>query len=108
MATYLETISKLQAQSLDALKQVQATQLATLTTISELVSNVPAFRPAAGFENLPTVAELTDLNTSFVRSVIEQQNALASQLAGLFTSAQKNVVEAADRIVKTATPVSSN
>jgi len=33
MATYLETLGKLQQQSLDALKQVQATQLAALTTI---------------------------------------------------------------------------
>ncbi|MDB5072354.1 MAG: hypothetical protein JWM87_3465, partial [Candidatus Eremiobacteraeota bacterium] len=48
MATYLETLGKLQQQSLDALKQVQATQIAALSTIGELVSTVPAFRPATG------------------------------------------------------------
>ena len=103
MATYLETLGKLQQQSLDALKQVQATQLATLTTIGELVSDVPAFKPASVLENIPTFAELTELNAAFARNVLEQQNAYASQLAGIFTATQKNVVEAADRVVQTAT-----
>src|ERR1700733_23450 len=105
MATYLETIGKLQQQALDSLKQVQAAQLAPLTPVGELVTNVPAFQPASGIPSLPTFAELAELNTAFVRNVIEQQNAFASQLAGIFTTSQKNVVEAADRIVKTATPV---
>ena len=103
MATYLETLGKLQQQSLDALKQVHATQLATLTTIGKLVSDVPAFKPASVLENIPTFAELTELNAAFARNVLEQQNAYASQLAGIFTATQKNVVEAADRVVQTAT-----
>jgi len=103
MATYLETLGKLQQQSLDALKQVQATQLAALSTIGELVSNVPAFRPASGMENVPTFAELAELNASFVRNILEQQNTYASQLAGVFTVSHKNVVDAADRAVVSAT-----
>lgn len=98
MATYLETLGKLQQQSLDALKQAQATQVATLNTIGELVSNVPSFTPAS-VEKLPTFAELAELNSAFARNVIEQQTAFASQLAGLFTAAQKNVAGAADRVV---------
>ena len=99
--TYLETLGKLQEQSLEALKQVQATQLAALTTIGELVSTVPPFRtPSAG--SLPTFAELSELNASYVRSLLEQQNAFASQLAGVFTAGQKNVVEAAERVVQSA------
>ena len=100
--TYLESLGKLQAQSLEALKQVQATQLAALTTIGELVSNVPPFRSASNLGSLPTFAELAEVNAAFVRSVLEQQNAYASQLAGVFTATQKNVVEAAERVVQTA------
>jgi hypothetical protein len=102
MVTYLETLGKLQQQSLEALKQVQATQLATLSTIGELVSTVPAFRPATGFENLPSFAELTELNTAFARNVLEQQNAFASQLAGIFTVTHKNAVNAAERVIQNA------
>lgn len=102
MATYLETIGKLQQQALDVLKQAQATQLAALTTLGELVSDVPAFKPAAALENVPTFAELAELNASFARNILEQQNDYAAKLAGLFTATQKNVVDAADRIVQTA------
>jgi hypothetical protein len=102
MATYLETLGKLQQQSLDALKQVQATQIAALSTIGELVSTVPAFRPATGFENLPSFAELTELNSAFARNVLEQQNAFVSQLAGIFTVTHKNATDAAERVITNA------
>ncbi len=95
MATYLETLEKLQQTSLDTLKQVQAGQLAALTTIGELVSGVPATKPTAAFENLPTFAQLAELNASFMRNVLEQQKAYASELAGIFTATQKNVADAA-------------
>ena len=100
--TYLETLGKLQDQSLEAIKQVQATQLAALTTIGELLSAVPPFRTAPAAGSLPTFAELSELNAAFVRSLIEQQNAYASQLAGVFSATQKTVVEAAERVVQTA------
>ena len=100
MATYIETLGKLQQQSLDALKQAQATQLSALSTIGELAGELPAFRPTATVENLPTFAELTELNAAFARNVIEQQNAYVSQLAGLFTVASKNVADAAGRAVQ--------
>src|ERR1700676_2712517 len=102
MPTYIESLSKLQQQSLDSLKQIQATQLAALTTISQIVSDVPAFKPAAAFENLPTFAELADLNAAFARSILEQQSAYATQLAGVFTATQQNVAKAAERVGATA------
>lgn len=95
MATYIETLGKLQQQSLDALKTAQATQLAALGTITDLAGELSAFRPAAAVENLPTVAELTELNAAFARNVLEQQNAFVSQLAGVLTVATKNVTDAA-------------
>ena len=105
MATYIETLGKLQQQSLDALKQMQATQLAALNTISEVVGDAPAFRPATMIENLPTFAELAELNASFMRNVLEQQNVYASQLARVFTVASKSVTDAAERAVQSASAV---
>ena len=103
MATYIETLGKLQEQSLDALKQAQAAQLAALGTIADLAGEIPAFGPATAVENLPTFAELTELNAAFARNVLEQQNAYASQFAGLFTVACKNATDAAGRAVQSAT-----
>ncbi len=108
MATYLETIEKVQQTSLDALKQVQATQLSVLASFGDLVSDVPAFKPSAMLENLPTFAQLAELNASFTRSVLEQQKAYASQLAGLFTVTQRQVVDAADRAVQSAATAAAN
>jgi hypothetical protein len=102
--TYIESLGKLQQQSLDALKQAQATQLAALTTIGQIVADVPAFKPAAAFENLPTFAELADLNAAFARSILEQQSAYATQLAGVFTTTQQNVAKVAERLVATGAP----
>jgi hypothetical protein len=102
MSTYIESLGKLQQQSLDALKQAQATQLAALTTIGQIVADVPAFKPGAAFENLPTFAELADLNAAFARNILEQQSAYASQLAGVFTATQQNVTKVAERVVATA------
>src|ERR1700736_6300676 len=106
MATYLETLGKLQQQSLDALKQAQATQVAALNTIGELVSNVPAFTPAS-IEKLPTFAELAELNAAFARNVLEQQQAYAAQIAGIFTATTKNVAGTADRVVAQTVPPSA-
>ncbi|HTD38316.1 MAG TPA: hypothetical protein VK669_12430 [Candidatus Limnocylindrales bacterium] len=103
MATYIETLGKLQQQSLDALKQAQATQLAALGTIADLAGEIPAFGAAGAVENLPTFAELTELNAAFARTVLEQQNAYASQFAALFTVACKNATDAAGRAVQSAT-----
>jgi hypothetical protein len=104
MSTYIESLSNLQSQSLDALKQVQATQLAALSTIGQIVTDVPALRPEAAFANLPTFAELAELNAAFARSFLEQQSAYASQLAGIFTATQQNVAKVAERVVATAAP----
>ena len=103
MATYTETLSKLQEQTLEALKQAQATQVAALTTIGELVSTVPTFRPAAGLDALPTFTELVDLNAAFTRNVLEQQAAYAAQLASIFTATQKTVAGTIDAAVAQTT-----
>ena len=101
MSTYLETLGKLQQQSLDALKQAQAIQVATLTTLGEIVAEAPAFKPATVFENMPTFAELAELNTAFARNVLEQQNAYATEIASILAATQKSVVGAAEQVIKT-------
>jgi hypothetical protein len=78
-ATAIETLSNLQRQSLDALKDVQAAQYTALTSLRELAAQAPALPTVAGWN------ELVELNASFLRKVFEQQSAYATQLVNLFT-----------------------
>jgi hypothetical protein len=92
MATYLEMLEKIQAQTLENLKQVQAVQIATLHTARELVTSLPAMSTTPSvptIEGMPTLAQLAEANTAFATQVLDQQKAFASQLAELFTPAIK-------------------
>jgi len=88
-ANYLEILAKIQAQTLDNLKQIQAVQIATLTTARELVTNVPT-PSVPTVEGIPTLAQVAELNTSFATQLLDQQKAYANQLAELFTPATKS------------------
>jgi len=74
MATYLEVIEKLQAQTLENVKQLQAVQIATLTTARELIAELPSAK------GLPTFAQITDLGASFANKLLDQQKTFVSQL----------------------------
>jgi hypothetical protein len=92
MATYLEMLEKIQTQTLENLKQVQAVQVATLNTARELVSSLPSITSAPNvptIEGLPTLQQIADLNTSFATKLLDQQKAFASQIAELFTPVTK-------------------
>ena len=90
MATnYIELLGKLQAQTLEGLKQVQAVQVATLTTAREIAANLPSITSLPTVEGLPTVSQLAELNTNFASQLLEQQKAYAGQLAELFTPVVK-------------------
>jgi hypothetical protein len=99
-ATYLETIEKLQNQGLETLKQAQAIQLATFTSLRDIVANVPVVTELPALDKLPTMSELADLSTAFTAKFIEQQNAYVAALAGAFATAQKEAAAAVDRIAK--------
>ena len=88
MATTHDLIAKLQAQGLETIKQAQATHVAALETIREVVSELPT-SPAAAVEALPTLNDVVELNTKFAQQILEQQNAYATQLASIFSAAQK-------------------
>jgi hypothetical protein len=75
MATYLEIIEKLQNQTLDNVKKLQAVQIATLTTVRELISELPKTK------GMPTFAEITDLGNSFTNQLLDQQKAFVNELA---------------------------
>src|SRR5450759_1385314 len=81
MANYLEILQKIQAQTLDNLKQIEAAQVATLTTARELIAELPTAK------GVPTFAQITELATSFATQVLDQQKAFASQVADVVTHA---------------------
>jgi hypothetical protein len=92
MATYLEMLAKIQAQTLENLKQVQAAQVATLHTARELVASLPSMSTVPSvptIEGMPTLAQITELNTSFATQLLDQQKAYAAQIAEIFTPAVK-------------------
>ena len=81
MANYLEILEKIQAQTLDNVKQIEAAQIATLTTARELIAELPTAK------GVPTFAQITELVTSFATQVLDQQKAFASQVADVITHA---------------------
>jgi hypothetical protein len=81
MTTYLEVLQKLQAQTLENVKQIQAVQIATLTTARELIAELPT---AKGF---PTLAQATEFGNSFATQLLDQQKAFVNQLAAVMKPA---------------------
>ena len=81
MASYLDILQKIQAQTLDNVKQIEAAQIATLTTARELIAELPTAK------GVPTFAQITELVTSFATQVLDQQKAFASQVADVVTHA---------------------
>lgn len=101
-ATYVETIEKLQQQSLETLKQAQAVQLAALASFRDIIATVPAAPAVPSFDKLPSVTELTELGVSFAKKFVEQQTAFATELVGVLTPVQKDAASAFDRAAQTA------
>ncbi len=83
-STYLDLIAKMQEQGLEALKQTQGAYLESLTAARKMVEKLPAPPQLPTIEGMPTVAELTDLNTAFLDRIVEQQKVYAKQLADVF------------------------
>ena len=81
MANYLEILQKIQDQTLDNVKQIEAAQVATLTTVRELIAELPTAK------GVPTFAQITELVTSFATKVLDQQKAFASQVSDVITQA---------------------
>ncbi len=86
-ATYLELLAQMQEQGLESLKAVQSAYLQSLTSAKEMVEKLPASAQLPTIPGVPTIAELTELNTQFVDKVVAQQKAYAKQIADVFTPA---------------------
>jgi hypothetical protein len=85
-----EIQEKIQAQVLDNMKQIQAVQLSTLHTVREVVAALPSptnLPSVPVIEGFPTIAQITDLNTSFATQLLDQGKAYTSQLAEVFSPA---------------------
>ena len=83
-STYLDLLAKMQEQGLEALKQTQSAYLESLSTARKMIEKLPAPPALPAIEGMPTVAELTALNSEFLDRVVEQQKSYAKQLAEVF------------------------
>ncbi len=88
-SAYLDLLAKMQEQGLEALKQTQSAYLESLSTARKMVEKLPAPPQMPAIEGMPTIAELTELNSQFLDRVVEQQKAYAKQLAEVFAPIAK-------------------
>jgi hypothetical protein len=89
-STYVDTLTRLQQRSFDALKVTQAAQLASLAAARELSATLATSQPpffAAG----SAFATMTELTTSFTFALLEQQVAYAKSLTDAFAAASTKV-----------------
>jgi hypothetical protein len=91
--TYLEILEKIQTQTLDNIKQIEAAQISTFQTVREVAVSVLSLMKVPNGptnEGLPTLAQVVELNSSFATQLLDQQKAFASQLAEVFSPAVKS------------------
>ena len=94
--TYVDTIEKLQAQGLEALKQAQAAQAAAVNSFRDLITNATSKLPGSqALKNIPTVvSQVSELNSAFAVKLIEQQNEYVNQLVNVLKGAQAETAAA--------------
>jgi N-acetylglucosamine kinase-like BadF-type ATPase len=102
--SYVDTIEKVQAQGLEALKQAQAAQSAAVNSFRELITNATSKLPGAeALRNIPTiVSQVSELNSAFAVKLIEQQNEYVSQLVKVLKSAQAEPTTATEGVAEKA------
>jgi hypothetical protein len=83
-STYLDLLAKFQEQGLDTLKQAQSAYVESLTSTRAMVEKLPTLPKLPVIDGVPTIEELTELNTEFLDRVVAQQKAFAKQLADVF------------------------
>jgi hypothetical protein len=87
MATFLTILEKIQARTLENIKQLQAVQIATLTTARELIGELPTAK------GVPTLSEITDLSASFANDLLDQQKTFVNELADVVKPAAEESKE---------------
>ena len=88
-STYLDLLAKFQEQGLDTLKQAQSAYVESLTSTRAMVEKMPTLPKLPKIDGVPTIEELTELNTEFLDRVVAQQKAFAKQLADVFAPLAK-------------------
>jgi hypothetical protein len=81
MTTYVEVLQRIQAQTLDNVKQIQAVQISTLNTIRELIAELPMAK------SVPTLAQISELTSSFANQLLDQQKVFVNELADVLKPA---------------------
>ena len=81
MTTYVEVLQRIQAQTLDNVKQIQAVQISTLNTIRELIAELPTAK------SVPTLAQISELTSSFANQLLDQQKVFVNELADVLKPA---------------------
>jgi hypothetical protein len=87
MATFLTILEKIQAQTLENVKQLEAVQIATLTTAREVIAELRTAK------SVPTFSEITNLSASFANDLLDQQKTFVNELVDVVKSAAEDSKE---------------
>ena len=91
MTTYLDLIQKIQAQTLENVKQIQSVQISTLKTAREIVAALPTLK------GMPTFEQITEFGSNATTQMLNQQKTFVSELSEVVTPESKH-----DSLVKSS------
>lgn len=86
-----EYVTKLQEESLTALKATQDASLKAFKSFSEINKEIAAEKPGTvpTFENIPTATQLVELSFGFASQILELRKAFALRVAEMMVETQK-------------------
>ncbi|MGZ3497329.1 MAG: hypothetical protein ACXWNK_16325 [Vulcanimicrobiaceae bacterium] len=100
---FAEYVSKLQEQSLSAVKQAQDVNLAALASWRQQMAAVPGFKQLSTPDNVPSAAKAIELGFGFVSRLLDLQKQYMLKAAEIFVAAQKDAAEKTGHAAEPAT-----
>jgi len=102
MGDYTEFMTKVQEDTLDAIKHAQEASLSAFTSMREYASkHTPDFSKPMAFEALPTATEVIERSFDFASKFIEMQKEYAIKAAEYIATAGKKAAETSARAGRT-------
>jgi len=104
MTSYAEFLEKAQAEFLSGLKQAQELNIATITSLKDLMASVPKLdaTDAAGAPKLPSPAQVVEQTFAFTSQLLEARKGYMLKLAEMADETQKQLLDAAKHAAEAA------
>lgn len=100
---FTQYVSKLQEQTLNAVKQAQDVNLAALASWRQQMAAFPGFKQTSIPDSVPSATKVIELGFGFAGQLLDLQKQYMLKAAEIFAAAQKDVAEKAGQTTETAT-----